>query len=178
MILLVGPPGAGKSLQAKLIEKELGFKWIAMGALLRKQLEGAARDKMKSGEMIEDTITFSVLEKEIINTSKTQPIILDGFPRRDSQVDWFLDFIEKDHRDLKLIIHLKVSEKVSVERLKKRDRMDDDKRIVKNRYHLYQSEILPMVEHLKNKGYKVAEIDGEKSIDQVSKEMIEVIREN
>jgi len=60
MILIMGPPGAGKSVQAKLLEKDGKVKWISTGKVLRDNVTPEIKEKMLAGEVVDDSITEDI----------------------------------------------------------------------------------------------------------------------
>lgn len=176
MILIVGAPGSGKSHQAKLIEEESNVRWLSMGELLRTHSSEDQKDRMEKGDLLDDGEVEDILSDAINQVSNGTRILIDGFPRRDSQVHWFRGFAKAARRDVEAIVHIVVSEDEVVKRLKKRGRQDDDETIVRKRYKMYQEEILPMVKHMKQRGTRVIEIDGEQKPEHIHTEIIKALK--
>lgn len=85
-IILIAPPAAGKGTQSSLLCKKYKFVHVSTGDLLR---EAAAKDteeglyireKMNSGELVDNSLTIKLLENKL-KRSKASGFILDGFPR-------------------------------------------------------------------------------------------------
>ena len=83
-VIFLGPPGAGKGTQAKILEEQYAFSQLSTGDMLRKhRLEGTALGKkaeryMDSGRLVPDDIIIDMVEGEL---SHTDNVLLDGFPR-------------------------------------------------------------------------------------------------
>jgi adenylate kinase len=176
MILLVGAPGSGKSVQAELIQNEANVKWLSMGELLRNNTTEDQRERMEQGDLLDDAEVEDILANAINQVSNGTRILIDGFPRRDSQVHWFRGFTKAARRDLEAIIHIKVPVEEVVSRLVQRGRLDDKEEIVRKRYKLYEDEILPMLKHMENRGTRIIEIDGMRSVDEIHKELMQKLK--
>jgi len=93
VIVLLGPPGAGKGTQAKVLEEKLGLPHIATGDLFRAALrEGTAvgreaRRYMDRGQLVPDEITIRMLLERLDQRDAASGAILDGFPRTRAQAE-------------------------------------------------------------------------------------------
>lgn len=173
MILILGPPGAGKSAQAKLLEAEGLAQWLSIGQILREKLTGSDRRDMESGKMVNDDVVDAIMEDAIEKTAPQPIIVMDGYPRRDSQVRWLKDYLVRSGRKLTKIVHIQLTEEVSVTRLKQRGRMDDDEETVEKRFQQYLKQVVPLIEMFKNEGVPVHEINGDDSISNIHKQIIQ-----
>lgn len=176
MILIVGPPGSGKSYQAERIQKEANVKWLSTGVLLREKASPEQQDRMEHGELLEDAEVEDILHTAVSEVSNGTRILIDGFPRRESQVQWFRGYAKAARRDLEAIIHIEVPEEVVVQRLVDRGRIDDKESIVRNRYQDYQREIVPMVEHMESRGTRVIRVDGNRDKDVIHDEIMTALK--
>jgi adenylate kinase len=80
MIVLLGPIGAGKSVQAQILVDNYGYKWISTGEMLRNTTDQRVRDLLNSGQLVDDETVRDLLLQEISKTDVNQDIIIDGFP--------------------------------------------------------------------------------------------------
>lgn len=167
MILIVGPPGSGKSVQAQLIQDESNVEWLSMGELLRNNTSEDQKERMERGELLDDVEVEDILHRAIYEVSNGTRILIDGFPRRESQVHWFRGYTKAARRNLEAIIHLQVPVDEVVKRLVSRGRTDDKEDIVRKRYALYQEEIVPVIEHMMGSKTKLIEVDGMNDIDTI-----------
>jgi adenylate kinase len=93
VVVLLGPPGAGKGTQAKVLEEKLGLPHIATGDLFRAALrEGTpvgreARRYMDQGQLVPDEITIRMLLERLDHRDASNGAILDGFPRNRPQAE-------------------------------------------------------------------------------------------
>jgi adenylate kinase len=83
-LIFLGPPGAGKGTQAKVLEEQLGYRQISTGDILRRHVaEGTplgveAKSYMDRGDLVPDDLIIRMMEHELENPAE---VILDGFPR-------------------------------------------------------------------------------------------------
>lgn len=159
MIILMGVAGAGKSMQGKILADEHGYAWISTGEILRVLVTGKRRQEMLEGKLLSDEEMINLIDKvlELIDTK--QEFVLDGFPRTVVQADWLLEQIHSGRFALSAVIHLAASEGVVRARLLERGRQDDTEDAIAQRFSEYHSVTLPIIQHLKQEGAKVCDID-------------------
>lgn len=159
MIILTGVAGAGKSMQGKILADEHGYAWISTGEILRVLVTGKRRQEMLQGKLLSDDEMINLMDKvlELIDTK--QEFVLDGFPRTVAQADWLMDQVHDKRFALSAVIHLTASEEVVRERLLARGRQDDTDEAIAKRFSEYRAVTLPIVEHLRQEGAKVCDID-------------------
>ena len=92
-LVLLGPPGAGKGTQAKMLEGELGLPQIASGDLLRTAVRAKtplgveARRYMDKGALVPDELVIKLVEQRLQQADAVNGYILDGFPRTHKQAE-------------------------------------------------------------------------------------------
>ena len=92
-VLLIGPPGAGKGTQAKLLEERLNIPQVSTGDMLRQaqregsQLGDAARRYMENGGLVPDEIVIGIVEERLSRPDCARGFVLDGFPRTVRQAE-------------------------------------------------------------------------------------------
>src|SRR6202012_21922 len=125
MILMMGPAGAGKSIQGHQLADEYGYAYISTGEVFRVLITGKRRNEMLEGKLLSDEEVIRVVDKvlELIDTN--EQFILDGFPRTKPQVDWLLAQCKAGRFDLPTVINLEIPEDVIRERLHTRGRLHD-----------------------------------------------------
>ncbi len=93
VLVLLGPPGAGKGTQARRLETRFGMVQLSTGDLLRSAVaQGteagrAAKAVMESGALVSDEIVLAVLRDRLAEPDVASGVILDGFPRTTAQAE-------------------------------------------------------------------------------------------
>ena len=159
MILLMGVAGSGKSTQGHQLADEYGYAYISTGEIFRVLITGRRRNEMLEGQLLSDDEVIRVIDKvlELIDTK--EQFILDGFPRTKPQVDWLLEQCKAGRFREPVVLNLEVSEQVIRDRLQKRGRLDDSEKAISHRYEQYQEVTRPILAYMKEKNWKIAEID-------------------
>jgi adenylate kinase len=91
VVILPGPPGAGKGIQARMPEKDFGMIQLSAGDLLRSAAAAgtpaglAATAVMAAGDPVSDDIVLAVLKDRMAQPDVRTGILRDGFPRTDGQ---------------------------------------------------------------------------------------------
>jgi adenylate kinase len=123
IIILLGPPGAGKGTQAKELAARRGLVQLATGDMLRAAVAAGtdvgvkAKAVMESGGLVPDEIVIRIVADRIDQADCRNGVILDGFPRTLPQAS-ALDAVLKTKRSrLDAVIELKMDDKVLVERI-------------------------------------------------------------
>ncbi len=92
-VVLLGPPGAGKGTQAKLLAEKLNLPHISSGEIFRENLKNGtemgklAQTYMNKGELVPDDVTIAMIKERFARPDCVNGAILDGFPRTPAQAD-------------------------------------------------------------------------------------------
>lgn len=172
MIILSGVAGAGKSVQGKLMADECGFAWISTGEILRVLITGARRNEMLSGKLLSDQEVIDVVDKVFELVDVKQEFVLDGFPRTITQADWLMDQVKSGRIKLTRVMNLVVDENTVRTRLTLRGRMDDKSDVVEERFREYHTHTEPILEHFKDLGVDVVNIDAGLTPERVHQEIM------
>ncbi|MEP3055504.1 adenylate kinase [Ascidiaceihabitans sp.] len=123
VLILLGPPGAGKGTQARLLEKSFGLVQLSTGDLLRAAVAagteaGKAADAvMKAGDLVSDEIVINILRDRMAEPDCAQGVILDGFPRTDVQASALDGLLAENGMKIDAAISLEVDDAAMVERV-------------------------------------------------------------
>ena len=121
-LIIVGPPGAGKGTQAKLLEQTRGYVQLSTGDMLRGAVnEGSplgerAKVVMDRGEFVPDDVTVELISQKLDEIG-AKPFILDGFPRTEKQALALDSLLENKSRIMGAVIELLVDKEVLIDRI-------------------------------------------------------------
>lgn len=173
LVLLVGPPGAGKGTQAAKIVEKYSWNWLSTGEALRKHIkEGTELGKkvqaiVDAGNLVSDELLLKILDAEL-KSSSHQITLLDGYPRNLKQaktLDAMPEFGKVD-----MVLHFDVDKDTLVERIRRRSekegRADDTVEKFAKRLDIYQNDTKPVLKHYDDKD-KCITIDADASVDEV-----------
>ncbi len=104
--VLLGPPGAGKGTQAKLIANKLNLAHISSGDIFRENLSKQtelgkkAQEYMNRGELVPDGLTIDMIRERLSRPDCKEGAILDGFPRTPAQADALAEMLKGMNSDI------------------------------------------------------------------------------
>jgi adenylate kinase len=138
-VLLMGPPGSGKSTVGQVLADSMGVPLISTGELLRQQVEQdttvgreAAR-YLSQGQYAPDHVVDQVLAGRLQQPDATAGYVLDGYPRTVSQAEAIRDQVDS-------VMYLDLPREESERRMLNRGRADDIPEVIKDRLDLYERE--------------------------------------
>ncbi len=101
-IAFLGPPGAGKGTQAKLLASELRVPHLSTGDMLRAAVKERtppglqAESTMKAGKLVPDALVLDLLRQRLQQPDAAKGALLDGFPRNVAQAEALTTFLPLD----------------------------------------------------------------------------------
>ena len=183
-LIIFGPPGAGKGTQSNFLVEKYNLYQLSTGEVLRDEIKNQTSlglkitSDMNSGTLVSDDIVGKLIEKFISNEKYKNRFIFDGYPRNLSQaknLDILLSkYNQKIDLVLKLVVSLETIKKRILERRNLERRIDDIEEIAIKRYQTYEKSTEPVIEYYKKLNL-LKVIDGERSIDQINKEISDII---
>jgi adenylate kinase len=123
ILIFLGPPGAGKGTQARVVARELGIPHISTGDILREAarkktgLGLAAKAKMDKGELVPDDVISPIVEERLSQPDCREGAILDGFPRTIAQAQFLDGMLERTGLGEPLVLNIHVVADSVIKRL-------------------------------------------------------------
>jgi len=180
-LLIMGPPGAGKGTQAKILSQEYNLVHLSTGDILRKEIDKKsstgleAQKYMNAGNLVPDDVLLAMM-KSTLTELKDKGVILDGFPRTIPQAEGLSNIFKSLNQKIDGIINIEVDKNILIarliERAKNSGRADDTEEVIVNRQNVYLDLTAPLIEFYKN---DIINIDGDGSIDKVTERILKRI---
>ena len=122
-IILMGPPGAGKGTQAKLIIAAYKLPHISTGDMFREAMKNEtplglkAKSYIDQGHLVPDDVTIGIVEERLNQDDCKGGFLLDGFPRTIPQAEALDEMMEKMHRSIDLVIDVETPKEELIRRI-------------------------------------------------------------
>ncbi|MBU0758423.1 MAG: adenylate kinase [Nanoarchaeota archaeon] len=195
-LIFLGPPGAGKGTQAKMLSEQMGIPHISTGDIFRTNIKGEtelglkAKEYIDKGLLVPDDVTNNMVKNRL--SESDSGYILDGYPRTINQADFLSDIEVIDK-----VVNFTLSEEEVIKRISGRrtcrkcgsifhimwkapkeegvcddcgaeliQRSDELPETVKNRLVVYNRETAPLIEYYQDKGL-IADIDASPKIEEI-----------
>ncbi len=203
-IIVLGPQGSGKSIQADLLAKHFKVPHIDVGQLLRDHIARKTaigkkiKKVMKKGELLPSDIVNTLVKKRLAQPDCNKGFIFDGYPRELVEAE-FLD----DNAHIDLVISLDIPDDLAIKRISERmlcigctvplyglpekigkdckacggkleQREDDKPEAVKKRLRIYHDVTEPLIEYFRPRDI-VHNIDGTGTVEVVNKRIMKSI---
>jgi adenylate kinase len=178
----MGPPGAGKGTQAKILAEKYNLIHLSTGDILRAEIGKKthtgleAQSYMDAGNLVPDKVLLSMMESTLTEL-QSSGIILDGFPRTIPQAEGLNDIFVKLNSKINHVLNIHVEESKLIKRLIERaqnsGRKDDNEEVIIKRQKVYIQLTAPLIDYYKN---EIIQIDGDGTIDQVTQRILEYIQ--
>ena len=203
--VFLGPQGAGKGTQARLIAEEFGFEHVSIGDYLRKEVAKQSDvGKLIQSYMLEGKLIPTDVNNQIIRgiIEGRDDLIIDGYPRTSDQARFLFSNFK-----IQGLVVLDIGEEESLRRLSKRlvctanhknfieghvsekdvlecealggkiiRRSDDEPRAIKKRLEIYHKETEPLIELFVQNNIPVVRVNAERSVDEIFSEVKEKIK--
>ena len=183
-LLFMGPPGAGKGTQAKLVADRYGIPAISTGDIFRANVSQGtdlgieAKRYMDAGEYVPDEVTNGMVRDRIDQADAAPGFLLDGYPRTLAQVEELDSMIKHTGHELDAVVVLTADSDELIARLLNRaqleGRADDTEDVIRRRQEIYLAETEPLIGVYRDRGLLV-EVDGMGEVDEVSARIVEAL---
>lgn len=179
VIILFGPPGAGKTTQAEQLKKEYGIPYLSTAEALKKAHDrpSALSKRMKveraSGEFLSDEGVNELMSEYIKRADFKRGFILDGYPATRGQAEFFARLLSEMKMASPLTLVLDVPDDVARARLLGRGRADDKPEIVDKRLNDYHSELAAL--QAAYPASAIVRVDATKSPSEVNRDIRKVL---
>lgn len=197
-IILISSPGAGKGTVSQYIKDNYNIDHISTGNLLRKKSETSKeiKDVLDKGLFVDDNTLINVLEERL--KKQKNDFILDGTPRKLSQLSLLEDLFKKYNINIKRVIFIDINFMIALKRIMKRKvcencnivyntninrcpkcnnilvrRSDDKIFLYIKRYLLFKKTIHKIINHYKD---KLSVIYNNKDLNYLYKEIDNLIK--
>ncbi len=202
-LVFVGPPGAGKGTQAKILCERWGIPQIATGDMLRAakaagKLPADLVAQMSSGGLVPDEVVVGLIGQRTSEPDAAKGFLLDGFPRTVPQAEALDALLAKRGQKLDMVLALEVPNDLLVDRAVNRRtdkltgqiyhlsykppppdavlerRPDDQESVVRNRLETYDKMTSELLPHYEKRGL-LRRIDGVGEVEEVSARILAVL---
>ena len=202
-LVFVGPPGAGKGTQAKVICEKFKIPQISTGDMLREakktgKLPADLVAKMAAGGLVPDDVVVDLIRARTELDDAKSGFLLDGFPRTVPQAEALNTLLASRGQALDVVVALDVDKDLLMERacLRRTDkrtgqiyhlkykppppdadlehRADDQEEVVRNRVEVYEKMTADLLPFYEKAGL-LKRIDGVGEVDEVTKRVISTL---
>lgn len=183
IVVLFGPPAAGKGTQAARIKSTYGIAHLSTGDMLRAAIAQGSETGLKAkaimdqGKLVPDDVVLGIIAERIVAPDCAKGFVLDGFPRTVNQATALDLMLVGKNLGVDHVVVMDVNEAELVKRVENRAaearkkgdpvRPDDDPETFKKRLAVYKAETAPILPYYEQQG-KIRRVDGMKPIDEVT----------
>ena len=174
VLLLMGPPGAGKGTQSEKLARARALTKLSTGDMLRDHVRRGtplgerAKRIMEAGELVPDELIVSMV-RDALSQDEVR-VLLDGFPRTDVQAGALDALLSELDAAMTAAVLLEVDENELTGRLLRRahkeGRVDDNETTIRKRMKVYQEQTQPLVDYYEARG-KLRRVNGQGGVEEV-----------
>jgi adenylate kinase len=185
IIIIIGPPGSGKTTQSKLLAKKLGVPSISMGQVLRdakdaKTILGLEASKyVEDGELVPSRLMEALTRFRLEEKDCLEGFVLDGAPRRVEEAVILDEYLKRKNKKVDRVIVINLTDDVAVQRLLKRrnlpseqggGRLDDNLSDIKVRMREFEDNIEAVKIYYKNQDL-LKQFDGDQTVEEIHQQI-------
>jgi len=185
-LIIMGPPGAGKGTQAKILVEKYSIPQLSTGDILRSAILAntpmglQAKEIMARGDLVPDEVVCGIVSERLDDKDAANGFVLDGFPRTIAQAEALDEMMGEKGISLDAVIVLEVDGEALIERIRSRAaesggaRADDNEEVLRNRLQVYGDLTRPLIAYYQKQG-NVKSVDGMASIEKVTSEIADTL---
>jgi adenylate kinase len=146
VLILLGPPGAGKTTHAKNLSKKYSIPTLSAADLLKKShgrkdnMSRALKIEIEGGDLINDEGVNELMKARFTKGDCYNGFILDGYPTTKAQAEFLAAQLKELTFPEPVVIHLQITDQQAQERLRRRRRADDKPANIERRLADYRNE--------------------------------------
>jgi adenylate kinase len=179
-VIFLGPPGAGKGTQAKVLSESCQVPHISTGDILRAavkaqtELGQKAEGYMSAGELVPDDLILDLIRERLSQEDTSSGWLLDGFPRNVEQAEFLNKLLDEIEQTCEFVINLEVPDDMLVSRMLSRGRADDKEDVIRNRLEVYRQQTEPLIAFYQ-KGELLRSVDGAQEMGEVTQALQKIV---
>ncbi|NAZ84719.1 adenylate kinase [Kineococcus indalonis] len=183
-LVLLGPPGAGKGTQAKLLSARLDVPAISTGDIFRAnvaqgtELGVKVKEYMDAGRYVPDAVTNAMVRDRLDQPDAAGGFILDGYPRTTDQVHELDEMLAAAGAKLDRVLEITADADELVRRLSRRaqleGRSDDTEDVIRTRQQVYLEQTAPLVALYSERGL-LRSVDGLGEVAEVTARLLDAL---
>jgi adenylate kinase len=174
-IVFIGPPGAGKGTQCKLLTEFLSIPHLSTGEMLRSARKESALGRLvasyiNSGRLAPDYLVMRIVKKRLLSPDCKSGCLFDGFPRTITQAQLLDEHLAASDEAVGMVVDLAVEQEVLIDRVLKRaeieHRADDTAETIAARLRVFYTQTAPLLQYYSGHGV-LERIDAMRSPEEV-----------
>ncbi len=180
-LIFLGPPGAGKGTQAKILSEHCEVPHISTGDILRTAVKAGtplgrkAKGYMSAGELVPDDLILDLVRERLSQEDTVNGWLFDGFPRNVEQAEFLSELLAEIDQTCAVVINLEVPDDELVSRMLARGRADDKEDVIRNRLEVYRAQTEPLITFYRAQSLLVS-VDGNQPLDTVSETLHKIVQ--
>ena len=174
-IVFIGPPGAGKGTQCKLLTEYLSIPHLSTGEMLRGARKESALGRLvasyiNSGRLAPDYLVMRIVKKRLMDADCASGCLFDGFPRTIVQAQLLDEHLAANGEAVGMVVDLVVEQEELIARMLKRaeieQRADDTEDTIAARLRVFFTQTAPLLQYYSGHGV-VERVNAMRSPDEV-----------
>ena len=176
-LILLGPPGSGKSTQAAALAAAYQLPLISTREMLESEIardsslgREVAREQIARGELVSNHVMSAIILQRLDREDCRRGFILDGYPRTAEQAALLDGILAELGRSIDRVVLLSVAEDVGVKRL----RAGEDADAIRARFRVWREHAPALIQSYRHRGL-LLEVDGSRSEGEVREAVLQAV---